>query len=153
MKFISYNLDSKINPSLLLNNKLALSEQQILELQDLFLTNGFHQISVPSIKEGRSLTQIFLRALGCYQTVGCVSNTNMTLKKGIFDIHNYLLACGYLDKENSRDLARFFIEEFDFDFIWIEKKQNDHWADYFEEKIQEYSIDQQIPIVILLMDA
>ncbi len=154
MKYHSHNLDSKIS-KLLSSNNFLISEQLIIELQDIFLTNGVHVIDVESLQEGRMLIQKFLRALKCYQSVGCLAQDEITITKEIFDIHHYLLMYGFLERKNTNDLERFFIEDFNFDFIWIERKIDDQseWSLYFEQRISHYDIDQQIPIIILMYRA
>jgi hypothetical protein len=144
MKNLCYNLDSKIHQSfsLKLNKKLAISEEQILELQDLFLTNGVHHIGVPSVKEGRALIYKFLDALRCYEAVACFTIDGLTLKKNILDLHKHLL---------QKNTDHFLNEEYDSDFIWIE--QDDilyQQCILLEEKICELGIDQHMPIIILL---
>lgn len=147
MKYNSYNLDFKINSSF-----SSISELQILELQEVFLTKGFHYIAVPTIQEGRTLIYTFLNALRCFQSVGCITKDKMPLEKGIFDIVSYLDFCGFNDVKNIAERELYFIEDFAFDFLWIESNKNDQWHHGFEQKLQELSIDQHIPIIILRMD-
>jgi len=147
MKYNSSNLDFKINSSF-----SSISELQILELQEVFLTKGFHRITVPSIHEGRTLVYTFLEALRCFQSVGCITKNKIPLEKGIFDIVSYLDFCGFSDVSNIADQELYFIESFDFDFVWIESNKNDVWHFYFEQKLEELNIDQQIPVIILRAD-
>lgn len=123
----------------------------IIELQDIFLTNGVHIIDVESLQEGRLLIQKFLQALRYYQTIGCLTQQGQSLEEGIFDIHEYLLLYGFLEGKNTNELERFFIEDFNFDFVWIEKKisEDNDWSVYFEQRMVHYEIDIQIPIIIL----
>lgn len=144
MKYNSYNLDFKVNSSF-----SSISELQILELQEVFLTNGFHYIAVPTIQEGRSLVYTFLEALRCFQTVGCITQNKIGLEQGVFDIVSYLDFCGFNDISNIAERELYFNEVFDFDFVWIESHNKDQWHLYFEQKIQELGIDQQIPVIVL----
>ena len=140
MKNISYNLDCKINQSLSLfvNKKLVITEQQILELQDLFLTPGIHYINVATVKNGRSLIYTFLNALRCYNAPACLTNNAMPLKKEIHLLNTH------------SNLDHFFIEESGFDFMWIEARKEDYWYVSFKQRIEEMGIDQHIPVLILL---
>ena len=151
MKYHLNNLDSKID-KLFSSPNLFISEQMIIELQDIFLTPGIHIIDVESLQEGRSLIQKFLNALRCYQTIGCLTQHESSLPHTVFDIHNYLLMYGFLEGKNSNELEQFFTQDFNFDFIWIEKKAdgNTEWADYFEQRIVRYEIDQSIPVILIL---
>lgn len=143
MKYYSYNLDIKINRplSLLRIKKLAISEQQILELQDLFLTNGIHHIAVPSLKEGRALVYKFIDALRCYSNIVCFTANGDSLRKSIFDMKSYL---------DDTDLNHFLIEEFDFDFVWLERdSRNLAGSIKIEEKLSELNFDHHVPIIVL----
>lgn len=143
MKNLCYNLDSKINRpfSLKVNTKLSISEQQILELQDLFLTNGIHHIGVPSFKEGRALMYTFLDALRCYQSVACFTIDGNTLKKPVLDLQKHLL---------QKDMEHFFVEEFVSDFLWIEQdKILYQQCLLLENKLSQLGFDQHMPIIIL----
>lgn len=137
MKYISYNLDFKDRSfSTIPAHATKFSDQQILELQDLFLTNGFHEIIVPSLSEGRSLIYTFLDALRCFETVGCVTSYGKTLRADIIDLK------GILNEENDS----FFCEGFNLDFIWIEHEPENV---SFEQKILEFKLDDYLPIVII----
>jgi hypothetical protein len=142
MKNLCYNLDTKINQSfsLKLNKKLAISEQQILELQDLFLTNGVHHISVPSMKEGRALIYKFLDALRYYQSVACFSIDGGTLKKSILDVHKQLA---------QKEVDHFFVEEFRSDFLWLEQEGIHQDCLLLEKKLCQFGFDNYMPIIIL----
>lgn len=144
MKNLCYNLDFKINQpfsSLKLNNTFAISEQQILELQDLFLTNGIHHISVPTLKEGRALIYKFLHALNCYQSIACFTIDGISLKKSILDLHSQLL---------QKNWDHFFVEEFTNDFLWIEQDNIIYQNSLLlEEKLCQLGFDQYLPIIIL----
>lgn len=143
MKNLCYNLDSKINRpfSLQVNTKLSISEEQILELQDLFLTNGIHHIGVPSIKEGRALIYKFLHALRCYQSVACFTIDGITLKKPILDLHKQL---------SQENMEHFFLAEFTSDFLWIEQDSLLYQQSLIlENKLSQLGFDQHMPIIIL----
>ena len=59
---------------------------------------------------------------------------------------------GYLDPMSQYDLDEFFIEEFYFDFMWIEATHNlltSTWFQDFENKIEDFKINQHIPMVMI----
>jgi hypothetical protein len=144
MKYICYNLFNKVNPLL-----STISKQQILELQDIFLTNGIHHIQVSSSSEGRLLVQTFLQALRCFCAIGCLTNNKIPLQDGVFDIRNFLDIYGYSITKNNSEIDRFFLEEFECDFLWIETTSNNYWYSHFEQKIHDLGIDQHMPIIII----
>lgn len=124
----------------------------IIELQDIFLTPGIHVIDVESLQEGREIILKFLHALRCYEAIGCVTQRDQGLSADIFDIHHYLLMYGFLEGKNNNELEHFFTQDFNFDFLWIEKNANElnGWSDYFEQRIARYGIEQYIPIILLV---
>ena len=50
-----------------------LSEHEILEVQEKFLSNGFQYIKFSSIEEGRSIIEAFLQTLPLYHDVACLT--------------------------------------------------------------------------------
>ena len=77
-------MESK-NLSLLLGNDKKLSirdpqeakffntpytESDILELQNIFLSEGFHRIKTTDLGQGRALIHLFLDSLHCYRNPG-----------------------------------------------------------------------------------
>lgn len=146
MKNLCYNLDLKINRSfsLKLNDSCAISEQEILDLQDLFLTNGVHHIGVPTFKEGRALIYKFLDALRCYQSVACFTIDGNTLKKSVIDLHKQL---------TQTNLDHFIIEEFNSDFLWVEQDSIIYQQCLMlEEKLCQLGFDNHLPIIILSLE-
>src|SRR5271156_5702018 len=66
-------------------------EQDILCLNDMFLTNGFHTIKVANVEVGRSIMQLFLQAASLYHNVACVTNwKNNSLPGQVCDINTLL---------------------------------------------------------------
>lgn len=135
-----------------------LSERDIIELQDKFLTNGFHYITVSSIACGRALVKTFLASLSCYTTIGYVSIAARDVQDRQYkDIYDDLISNGYIDSltghlVNQQSLDQFFIEEFHYDFIWIEATQTlteKQWFADFKERLTTFNIDKDIPILML----
>ncbi len=127
----------------------SLTESTILELQDIFLTNGFHQINVSSIEQGRSLLYTFLDSLGIYQDVACLTAIGTPLRPDITDISSDLFDSGCLDSSENY-LEEFFIEQWYYDFMWIEATSDllaTPWVDEIKSKIINLKIDRQIPII------
>lgn len=119
-----------------------ITEEQILDLQEIFLTNGIHYITTPSFHNGRKLVYEFLEALRCYQSPACFTANGNTLKKSTLDLR----VC--LSKKN---WDSFFVEEFNNDFLWIEYDEMIyHDSISLEKKIRELRFDCQLPILIFL---
>src|SRR3990170_111182 len=66
------------------------SEHDIIQLQDVFLTAGFHHITVSDITQGRSLITTFTNALNYYRAIASLTCGAPELEQSIFDIYKYL---------------------------------------------------------------
>lgn len=142
MKSLSFNLDFKIKQSFCfkLSQTRSITEQQILQLQDLFLSNGIHYIMVPSLKEGRALMYRFLDALRCHQSAACFT-FNATLAKRYVDLRKQM---------RKKNWDSYLCEDFKGDFIWIEQDLlNLQESLQFEKKLCDLGFDQCMPIIIL----
>ena len=127
-----------------------LSEIDILDLEDKFLTNGFHYINVNDVESGRVLVYQFLDSLPCYGQRAALSIASTMLDNSITDVYYELVKGGYIDSPSY--MEEFFIEQFYYDFMWIEACN--HLVDYawfseFFGKMVSYKLDQHIPILII----
>lgn len=125
-------------------------DDQIIALNNLLLTPGFHTILVNDVATGRTLLDTFLLTLNCYYQVGCLSTHAAPWPAGIDNIYDQLVSGGYL---KDKDLEQYFMDSFHSDFIWIEEQPsltNYHWFDLFKQKIIELHLDQEIPIISLV---
>ncbi len=149
MNYTFCNKDLSENRSLLFskNKSIAISDTQILELQDLFLCNGIHAMHVSQVDEGRCIIYNFLEALRCFNLIGCFT-PDENLQDHVFNIYTHFKKNKLFDDQNRNRLEQFLLEDFDFDFIWIE--QCDQESKSFLKKIQELKIDSRLPIILLL---
>src|ERR1700733_2712100 len=131
-------------------NKFA--EEDILDLQDIFLSIGIHTIEVANLYEGRLLLYIFLNALRCYSSIGCLNTANIPLEKGVVDMYKELQARGYLDQKTCLDFEHFLTYFQEFEFIWIElqRKSALKWYPYFYQQLITLNFDKRIPIVVVI---
>lgn len=96
-----------------------MTEDDILYLQDIFLTNGMHAISVPDVKTGRSIMYSMLQSLNYYHMAACMARTQtLPLDASITDIYSQLSCAAH--ETCYEEVERFYIEEFFGDFLWIE---------------------------------
>ena len=127
-----------------------LSEHDILDLQDKFLNNGFHYIAVSSVSFGRLLISRFLRSLNCYHENAILTISNPIGNNTIIDLYYELLQGGYLS--GNKDLDDFFIDQFYYDFIWIEachELVDQKWFSEFFSKLLSFKIDRHIPVLVI----
>jgi len=140
--------------------KGPLSEYDILDLQDKFLNNGFHYVNVSDLQFGRSLVFQFLKSLNYYHenavltiSTPIVDNSLNTINNiYINDIYYELVQGSYLDNLQHRDLDEFFIDQFYYDFLWIEVSHeliDTSWFFEFFNRLVRFKVDQHIPVLVM----
>jgi hypothetical protein len=121
-----------------------LSETDILNLQDKFLTPGFHYIKVQDIAAGRHLIMLFLTSLNTYHTVACLTVARLPLSEAIIDVYQEFISTQSFDS--------FIFESGALDFMWVEANPELHcqpWFDEISQTIIDNNLDTQIPIIFL----
>jgi hypothetical protein len=134
---------------------VPLSDNDILEIQEKFLSNGFHYLKWQNAKQGRTMMYCFLDSLSRYHDVACLTIDPFPMRETITDMYTELYDGGYLRPGESYYLEEYFIERFYFDFIWIEatpKLLASNWFQDVKHKIIDLGIDQQIPIVVTIYE-
>jgi hypothetical protein len=125
------------------------TEQDVLYLQKIFLEPGFHDLKVSNFKESRKFISLVLNSLRFYKNVGCLTIQSDELQKEFDDIYGKLVLRNYsIDPETS--LINFFLDEFDYDFIIIEKTDelaNCTMSKIFEQYLLDFHINRMIPII------
>jgi len=128
------------------------SDTDILDLQDAFLKNGLHYIKVDDIGSGRALITLFLKSLNFYHNVAAVTMSSKPLGESVTDLYGELIIGGHLDANAAYKLEEFFLEEFYYDFVWVEATENflkSSWAAEFFRQMEQFKLDQLIPILIV----
>ena len=128
-----------------------LTEYDILYLQDAFLINGFHSLHVSNQAVGRTLIHNFLQSLPMYTHNACLTlNNTVDLPATIIDIYAAL----YNEGLHEQAIEEFFINEFYFDFVWIEISDalcQAPWFGHFSKILEAY--EQQMPIIKVYFDS
>lgn len=130
--------------------KRPLTEEDILELHDLFLTNGIHHIKVDDLAAGRSLMHTLLTSLNCYHAMAVLTLEPLSIEPSTCDVYQELVRSNFLSDAQAIDT--FFLEQFYFDFMWIEMSQDlaaSEWFAEFEQKMIEYKLETHLPIVVV----
>jgi len=123
----------------------SLSENTILELNDIFLTRGIHAMTAYSVEEGRNLIYAVLASLKCFHTIACVTLATLPLEPSIY-------ACAAVASVN---IEEFFVERPYFDFLWIESTQTLEQAPWFADFktcLLDQHLDQEMPILVVSYD-
>lgn len=137
----------------LYNQKI--SENEILYLQDLFLTPGFHKIKFSNLKIARNQLYAILDSLQFYQNAAALSLQTTGFRTDLVDLYSELLqdccitAPAHLAAEN---LVNFCLNNFYYDFLWIENPQAleaKQWYQQLLELIANFKLDQLIPICLV----
>lgn len=131
------------------------SEAEILELQDKFLSEGIHHIKVADVAAGRDLINTFLDSWTIYRELSCVTLSNMPLESYITNIYHELLLHGHIHRSQSQNLEEFFIDQFYFDFLWIEctsRLTEQPWFADFQMNLFNFRLEQQMPIFMISYD-
>lgn len=154
MKNISFfNEKSSYTLSDLTFIKKPLTDSNILELQEKFLTNGLHHITVPTIADGRALIFTFLNSLSfILHTVACVTTNDITLPVNIISIHEQLSKSENFNTSHTDYMQKFFFEQFYYDFIWVEMSSSlitSTWYSDFEKNFIDLNIHKNIPMLIV----
>lgn len=156
----SFEMFSKsIYPSMILHGiqnaqhvKEPFSDTDILNLQDAFLCNGIHYIKVDDVVSGRAIVELFLQSLNYYKNTGCLTVNSGPLKNSVSDLYSELLLGGHLDTTVSYELEEFFLEQFYYEFIWIEATPQliqSGWALAFFKQMTQFKLDHLIPILVI----
>lgn len=147
---IGHNVLSAVlgSPMAIAEHEHMLSDQQIIELHVRFLTNGFQHIQVPSVKEGRELIAKLLTSLDYYHTISCLTEDDQQLSTETLDLLTYLVESRYLPNK----LEDFFLEQTDFDFLWIELTPSlltEPWLEEFKSLLIEHNVHTKMPIMCI----
>ena len=134
----------------------ACSHEDILELQDLFLSPGFNHLHVPTVAQGREVVAAVLAALPHLTRVAYLSLDPTALPEwgrttSIGSLYEELAFAGALALSHSA-LEMFLLEQFAYDFVWIECTQellDSSWYCYFEAKVVEFNIPHEMPILCI----
>jgi hypothetical protein len=130
-----------------------LSERDILELQDLFLTNGMHRVTSYDLFTGRTLVDVFLEAMAPhYHEKACLTTQTFTLDSAVLDLYTLLqLFVGGAQEDPTEHLEEFFTEQLYADFMWIEETASlraQPWYPVLLETMCTLKLDHHLPIII-----
>lgn len=126
------------------------SECDIIELHDTFLTNGLHMLTVRNLAMGRSVVSILLESLNCFSTVACLTLSRAPLKPTICNLYDELIFNGALCLKDDA-LETFLLEEFYYDFLWIEATPalvESPWFLHFESTLIKFNLVTTMPIIL-----
>lgn len=129
------------------------SEDEVIAVNDLLLTNGYHTIVVKNITIGRAIIHMFLSLLKRYKHISWLS------AEDTYDNNVYALLQQQQHDEDKADLidmyTRFIYEEFHGDCLIIEctnQLKIEIWYPYFKQALYDTHVGNHIPIVQLVYE-
>lgn len=128
-----------------------LSEQEIIDLSSMLLTNGIHYLPVKTMAQGRALLDTFLTTLNCYQTPSFITTEQLPPHASYINVAAAMEKKGH-ETIDASALIDFIYTTVYSDFLWIEvmtKMQNIAWLEELEEKIFALHLNEAMPIVVL----
>ena len=105
--------------------------------------------TVADIEEGRSIIKTFVDALNYYHNIACLTFAPESLDQSIFDIYKALQE---QEDINSQMLFDFFLEQFSYDFLFIEgtkELMRTDWFAEFQQYMIDFKLDHSISIVMI----
>jgi hypothetical protein len=127
-----------------------LSVDDILYLQQIFLTTGLHHIVAPNLSIGRRTMHLLLRSMNCFSNAACLTWEHKASLKGYDVLGRLIDYCG--QEANMDAIEEYFIEEFEADFLWIEMSdafmQNPFVVQAFNI-MHVLNIIHKIPVVLI----
>lgn len=131
-----------------------LTHNDILDLQEIFLTPGVHELHINSVEEGRFIIDKFLGSLNCYHKKACFTLSELALDCQTTDLYLELLLMSRVDGVTG-SLEGFLYDHGDHDFIWIEATKKVLANSVFHEFVQHLKLfdgKMQFPVVLLSCD-
>ena len=130
----------------------ALPVEDILYLQEIFLTAGLHHILVSDIASGRIIVGRLLKSMNYHHEIACLTNTwDPPLKKTVLDLYNSAIHyCG--DNASYDQIEEFFIEQYFADFMWVEISKSllqIPFVGYVLQAMHELDLAHNMSIVVL----
>lgn len=156
------SVESKLNYNDIFSSSLQIKkieepliDDDIIFLQEKFLTSGFIKLLVLDINTGREISSKILNSLNCYNDIAilndCLNSSQNKYIENYFNISNSLI--NEDDKEIDENQVRdFFLDQFYFDFLLIELTSEfacKNWVKKFERNILDFNFHKMIPIIIL----
>jgi hypothetical protein len=130
-----------------------LVEGDILYVQDMFLTSGFHFFTVDDVGLGRDFIYTFLDSLNCFSAIGCLTLSELPLAVSIDDFyHDFVDGRVIDDCSLAWLLDEVLLKKFYYDFFWIEVTgalKSCLWMPYFEQRLIDFNISSSMPIIVL----
>ncbi|AXK60225.1 hypothetical protein [Candidatus Chromulinivorax destructor] len=130
-----------------------LSEQDVLHLQEIFLTCGVHTIKTTNVATGRKILESVVGSLKYYQNIGIITHENGVDTK-VYDILRDIKNQGLMTDNIIADLEDFFMVHTCFDFVWVEFSQllSVDYAIHLQNIFTMYYAQERMPVIFVMYD-
>lgn len=133
---------------------LPFSEEDVLMLQEIFITSGVHTIKTKNVIDGRKIIQTILNSLNYYHNIGSIASTK-NLPHNVCDIINHIALQNLRPNNLLMNLEDFFDVHPCFDFIWIELTQDIKkicTIENLKKLFDMYHVEERMPVFIVTYD-
>lgn len=130
------------------------SEQDVLDLQGIFVALGVHIIKTKNILDGRAIIKTILNSLNYYHNIGCVTDAE-DLPVNVCDIINHIKLQKSHRGNLLTDLEDFFSIHPCFDFVWIEFTEDikkEYSCNDIKNIFDMYHVEERMPVVIVVYE-
>lgn len=133
---------------------LELSEQNVLTLQDIFLTFGIHCIKTDNATAGRKIINTILGSLKYYKNVGAITD-RIGLDENVCDILIDIKKQGISTDDIIIDLENFFMIHACFDFIWVELSGSllEQDINSLKNIFNMYYVQERMPVIFMMYES
>lgn len=130
-----------------------LSEQDVLHLQEKFLTFGIHTIKTTNVTTGRKILRSVVGSLKYYQNIGIITYES-DIDKKVYDILTDIKNQGLMTHNIIADLEDFFMVHTCFDFVWVEfsKSLSVDYAIHLKNIFTMYYAQERMPVIFVMYD-
>ncbi len=130
-------------------NHASFSENEIIAVNDMLLSNGLHEITVRNKKIGREIIDVFLSLLNRYHRVYWLSGDGC-VPAGTINLYKQLKQFNAL--HDPAQMYEYMCTQFDPSFLVIEcgnGLESEHWYEQFHQTLHDGHIFDHIPVVHL----
>ncbi|MGZ6250799.1 MAG: hypothetical protein ACXWL2_02120 [Candidatus Chromulinivorax sp.] len=130
------------------------SEEDLIQLQEIFVTPGIHTIKMKNVEQARQIIEIILNSLNYYHTIGALTFIEK-LPTHIWDIIGHVTFDKQMNYNLIDDLEIFFANYSCFDFIWVEATktmQNVCKLSALQKIFDVYHAQERMPILFIVYE-
>lgn len=125
------------------------SDYDVLALQNIFLTSGYHTFCTQHVYRTRNLICSLVSAIPSFSSVACLTLDGGPLPDGFVDMYQELTCCTDLSPLSIDD---FLLNEFYYDFLWVECTPallESSWFGHFRQRLYDFNLLKSLSVLAL----